>query len=292
MLAGSCSFVHSSGTRVIAAMAYLRFLVPALLLPVFARAQDSTALLKKLDEGFAAVFELVAPAVVVIESTKSGEPEQPDSTRSFDFFLKEPEAKREPGDKSWKVPDAPTQSEGSGFIFRPDGHILTNLHVVADAEKIEVRTYDGKRRPAHLVAGDELTDVAVLKVDAEKLPAVTFGDSDSLRVGQLVCAIGTPYNQEYSFTCGWVSGKGRSDLLARSSTKALFEDYIQTDAFINPGNSGGPLLDVEGRVIGMNTLINGLGRGLAFAIPSNFLGRRLISSSMKGACDAPGLECE
>ncbi len=97
------------------------------------------------------------------------------------------------------------------------------------------------------------------------------GDSDSLRVGQLVCAIGAPFNQDYSFTCGWVSGKGRNNLLSPSSSKALFEDYIQTDAFINPGNSGGPLFDVEGRVIGMNTLVNGLGRGLAFAIPSNLL---------------------
>jgi S1-C subfamily serine protease len=252
-------------------MAYPRLLVPALFCPLIAAADDPATLLKKLDEGFASVFERVAPAVVVIESTKASDAEEPDSTRSFDFFLKEPERKHEPGEKPWKLPEAPSQSEGSGFIIRADGHILTNLHVIADAVKIEVRTFDGKRRPARIVASDEGTDVAVLKVDADKLPTVSFGDSDALRVGQLVCAIGTPYNQEYSFTCGWVSGKGRSDLLARSSSKALFEDYIQTDAFINPGNSGGPLFDVEGRVVGMNTLVNGLGRGLAFAIPSNLL---------------------
>ncbi|HEX8310845.1 MAG TPA: PDZ domain-containing protein, partial [Chthoniobacteraceae bacterium] len=98
-----------------------------------------------------------------------------------------------------------------------------------------------------------------------------MANSDSVRVGQLVGAIGAPFSQDYSFTCGWVSGKGRSNLLEATSPIILIEDYIQTDAFINPGNSGGPLFDVEGQVVGMNTLINGIGRGLAFAIPSNIL---------------------
>ncbi len=253
-------------------MASRRLLIAALLSPAMAWTQEPVALLKKLDQGFAAVFEKVAPTVVIIESTKADEVEESSTARAFDFFLKDPKSKPEAGEKPLKIPEVPSaQSEGSGFILRSDGHIVTNLHVVADAVKVEVRTYDGKRRPARLVAGDERTDIAVLKVEAQNLPAVTFGDSDAVRVGQLVCAIGTPYNQEYSFTCGWVSGKDRSDLLARSTSKAVFEDYIQTDAFINPGNSGGPLLDVEGRVIGMNTLVFGLGRGLAFAIPSNLL---------------------
>jgi S1-C subfamily serine protease len=217
------------------------------------------------------VFARAAPSVVVIESIKGEDSDELDATRTFDLLLKDPKSRSEPGEKSMKLPEPPSQSEGSGFIFRSDGHILTNLHVVAGALKVEARTYDGKRRPARLIASDERTDIAVLKIDAENLPAASFADSDALRVGQLVCAIGAPYNQEYSFTCGWVSGKGRSDLLARSTARAVFEDYIQTDAFINPGNSGGPLLDVEGRVVGMNTLTNGLGRGLAFAIPSNLL---------------------
>jgi S1-C subfamily serine protease len=132
-----------------------------------------------------------------------------------------------------------------------------------------------------MVAADELTDIAVLKVEATGLTAVELGDSDALRVGQLVCAIGTPFSQDYSFTCGWVSGKGRTNLLSAISPTVVYEDYIQTDAFINPGNSGGPLFDVEGKVIGMNTLINGIGRGLAFAIPSNILaevGSQLIAT--------------
>ena len=172
---------------------------------------------------------------------------------------------------AWRLPQQPSRSEGSGFIIRHDGHLLTNLHVVDGAEKLNVRLKDGRIYPAKVVGADDKTDIAVLKIDAEDLVPVKFGDSDTLRVGQLVCAIGAPFNQDYSFTCGWVSGKGRTNLLGPTSSTILYEDYIQTDAFINPGNSGGPLFDVDGQVIGMNTLINGIGRGLAFAIPSNML---------------------
>ena len=108
-----------------------------------------------------------------------------------------------------------------------------------------------------------------------------WGDSDKLRVGQLVCAIGVPFSQDYSFTVGWVSGKDRTNLLGPNSPTILYEDYIQTDAFINPGNSGGPLCDVEGKIVGMNTLISGLRSGLAFAIPEGMLqevGRQLIAT--------------
>ena len=244
------------------------YLVPALLcacaLPL--AAQDSITILKKLDEGFTAVFDKVAPSVVVIEATKAERADKPPADLFDRDDLAEPKRERD-----WTVPEIPIRSEGSGFFIRPDGYLVTNGHVVDEAEKIEIRAFDGRRWEATVVAVDERTDIAVLKIDATHLPVVTWGDSDALRVGQLVCAIGAPFNQDYSFTCGWVSGKGRNNLLGAKSTKPLFEDYIQTDAFINPGNSGGPLFDVEGRVVGMNTLINGLGRGLAFAIPSNLL---------------------
>ena len=157
------------------------------------------------------------------------------------------------------------------MIIRADGYIVTNIHVLAEAERIEVRLKDGRHFPAKVVGSDEMTDIAVIKIDAKDLPAVEFGDSDALKVGQLVCAIGAPYNQDFSLTCGWVSGKGRTNLLGQTARNILFEDYIQTDASINPGNSGGPLFDVDGKIVGMNTLINGLGRGLAFAIPSGML---------------------
>lgn len=258
-----------------------RFLLPLLLLAPLARAADeppkpggAIALLKMIDEGFVQIFEKVAPSVVVIEVQKKADENAVDD-KSLDFFSdedKEPKGKghaKPDANKSWRMHQQ--RSEGSGFFLRDDGHIVTNLHVIADAEKLSVRLRDGRTFNARIIASDEPTDIAVLKVEAKNLTPVELGDSDKLRVGQLVCAIGTPFHQEYSFTCGWVSGKGRTNLLSSTSATILFEDYIQTDAFINPGNSGGPLFDVEGKVIGMTTLINRTERDLAFAIPSSVL---------------------
>lgn len=260
-----------------------RFLLPFLLLAPLAHAAEgeppkpagALALLKMIDDGFVQIFEKVAPSVVVVEVQKKADENAIDDTKSVDFF---PEDDKEPKGKPRAKPDAgkswrlhQPRSEGSGFFLRDDGHIVTNLHVVADAEKLSVRLRDGRTFNARVIASDEPTDIAVLKVEAKNITPVELGDSDKLRVGQLVCAIGTPFHQEYSFTCGWVSGKGRTNLLSSTSSTILFEDYIQTDAFINPGNSGGPLIDVEGKVIGMTTLINRYERDLAFAIPSSVL---------------------
>ena len=251
----------------------------ALLLGIPAWAADDAAkpapalsLLKQIDQGFVQVFEKVAPSVVVIESVKKDDEEEAADFQRFDFFFRDREGDgdKDAGKEKLRQPHE-SRSEGSGFIIRPDGFILTNVHVVADAQKIEVRLKDGRRFPAKVVGSDDKTDIAVIKIEAKDLTAVEFGDSDTLKIGQLVCAIGAPFNQDYSFTCGWVSGKGRTNLLSPSSKAILYEDYIQTDAFINPGNSGGPLFDVDGRIVGMNTLINGIGRGLAFAIPSAML---------------------
>lgn len=235
------------------------------------------SLLKTIDEGFVQVFEKVAPSVVVIEAVKHAEEEEREPLKGFEFFLdegkdapKSPRANKDLAD-TWRLPAPSSRSEGSGFIIRADGVIVTNNHVIADAEKLTVRLKDGRTFPAKVIGTDDKTDIAVLHIEAKDLPAVEMGDSDALRVGQLVCAIGTPFNQDYSFTVGWVSGKGRTNLLGPTTATILYEDYIQTDAFINPGNSGGPLFDVEGKVVGMNTLINGLGRGLAFAIPAAML---------------------
>jgi serine protease Do len=217
------------------------------------------ALLRQLDEGFAEVFQKVAPAVVIIEVRK-----QPNATDSSERSPLMREQGEEP--LPFHLPERLNRSEGSGFIIRADGYVCTNSHVIEDASEINVLLKDGRKFPAKIAGVDDKTDIAVLKVDATDLPAAELGDSQKVRVGQLVCAIGIPYNLDYSFTAGWVSATGRSGL-----TSTPYEDYIQTDAFINPGNSGGPLFDVEGKVIGMNTLINGIGRGLAFAIPSNML---------------------
>ena len=147
------------------------------------------------------------------------------------------------------------------------------------ADKITVKLKDGRQFPAKLTGTDEKTDIAVVKIEATDLPVEELADSDSVRVGELACAIGVPYNLDYTFTTGVVSAKGRNRLNLGSADN--YEDYIQTDASINPGNSGGPLVNLDGKVIGMNTLINGLNRGLGFAIPSNMLrevGDQLIHS--------------
>jgi S1-C subfamily serine protease len=226
---------------------------------VAGESRGAESLLEALNAEFAGVFKRCAPSVVVVTAKGEG-------GRSIPGGEEQSDPGRGAGEESPVV-----QSEGSGFFVRGDGFLLTNLHVVAQAQRIEVRTLDGRRLPAQLWAGDSHTDIAVLKVEAEGFAPLEFGDSEAIEIGHLVFAIGAPYNQEFSFTAGWISGKGRSGLLGRRSNEPLFEDYLQTDAFINPGNSGGPLLDVKGRVVGMNTLINGLGRGLAFAIPSNLL---------------------
>jgi Do/DeqQ family serine protease len=165
------------------------------------------------------------------------------------------------------MPDV--ESQGSGVILRKDGYILTNQHVIDGGGQITVLLKDGTKFTNAVVVGvDDRIDVAVIKVDGKDLPAARIGDSDAVKVGQWAIAIGAPYELDYSFTVGFVSAKGRSGVAGRAGSNA-YEDYLQTDASINPGNSGGPLCDIEGRVIGINTLIRGLNRGIGFAIPIN-----------------------
>ena len=235
-----------------------------------AKGAAALSLLKTIDEGFVQIFEKVAPSVVVIEATKRAEEEDDEALKGFEFFLDEgrdaPKSPRKDKDpaQSWKLPAPPSRSEGSGFIIRPDGVILTNHHVIADAEKIRVRLKDGRTFPAKLIGADDKTDIAVLRIDAKDLPVVRLGDPKSLEVGDPVLAIGAPYGLEQTATQGIVSAKGRS------LPGDAVVPFIQTDAAVNPGNSGGPLFDGSGSVVGINAQIysrSGGFQGLSFAIP-------------------------
>jgi len=225
---------------------------------------------------FVWVAEKVSPTVVNI----SAEVYQKSPHESF-FPFDDPFFRRffgeAPGEK---VPPKKykTTSLGSGFIFKKDGRILTNNHVVSGAENIWVKLSDGSEYKAKLVGTDKETDIAVLKIDADKdLPIAELGDSDSIRVGDWAIAIGNPFPQlglDRTVTVGVISAVGRKNLTFGEGTTPAYQNYIQTDASINPGNSGGPLVNIHGQVIGINAAITNptgmkVNIGIGFAIPIN-----------------------
>ncbi|GAB4530321.1 MAG: HhoA/HhoB/HtrA family serine endopeptidase [Pleurocapsa sp.] len=170
-----------------------------------------------------------------------------------------------------QLPDLPDkqvqQGTGSGFVVSSDGLILTNSHVVAGADKVTVTLKDGRTLEGKVMGSDSITDLAVVKIEAQDLPAVSLGDSDSLQIGEWAIAIGNPLGLDNTVTTGIISATGRSSSQIGVGDKRI--DFIQTDAAINPGNSGGPLLNAKGEVIGINTAIIQNAQGLGFAIPIN-----------------------
>ena len=182
------------------------------------------------------------------------------------------------------------QGSGTGFITSRDGYILTNNHVVADAERVTVRLLDNREFDARVVGRDPNTDVAVIKIDADNLPAVTFGNSEQARIGDWVLAFGNPLGFTFTVTSGIVSAKGRQlrGLQDPSEARYQIQDFIQTDAAINPGNSGGPLVNMDGEVLGINSAIasnTGLYAGYGFAIPINLVRRVMDDLITKGRVD-------
>jgi serine protease Do len=216
---------------------------------------------------FADIVEKANPAVVSIISTEMVEPGQGGQNHGpFEFFFgpNGPERRKGGGSEPRRE-----DSGGSGFIISEDGYILTNNHVIEGADKIRVILEDDDNEyKADVVGTDPSTDLALIKITSEKkLPTVPLGDSDGLRVGEWVIAVGNPYYYEHTVTVGVVSAKGRK--LNEISKDPSLDEFIQTDAAINFGNSGGPLLNVSGEVIGVNSAISSVGQGIGFAVPIN-----------------------
>lgn len=208
------------------------------------------------------IVERVSPAVVNIDTLRIAVFRSPLAP-----FFSDPFFRRFFGD----IPDLerqiPQRGIGTGFVFRSDGYILTNEHVVRGANEIKVTFIDGKEYEGRVIGADPLTDIAVVKIDADNLPTIPLGDSDKARVGEFVIAIGNPYGLSHTVTVGVLSAKGRP--LSAGDSGREYENFLQTDAAINPGNSGGPLLNLRGEVIGINTAILPYAQGIGFAIPIN-----------------------
>ncbi|MBF0501149.1 MAG: Do family serine endopeptidase [Candidatus Riflebacteria bacterium] len=279
-------------------------LVLAIILPatVQAAAIESTAAgassrgssaAREMQNAFIVVARELRPSVVNIRVERSESAQEgpsmdlfgaPEDSPFGDFFNKF--FKEHPGKHHFKTPHSPFKSEGagSGVIFDEKGTILTNNHVVKGATTITVKLQDGRELKAKVVGQDPQSDLAVVRVESPTpLPAAKFADSDGVQVGEWAIAIGSPMGLEQTVTVGVVSAVGRSGLGA-----SPIEDFIQTDAGINPGNSGGPLVDIDGNVMGINTLIfNAPGAGIGFAIPSNMCKRVAAQIVSSGSVERP-----
>lgn len=228
-------------------------------------AQNNKSYLEQTSKAFSEVGKKATGAVVFIKAQIN------DAHRSdneyFDFFNDDFFKRFFGSPNNRELKNEPRYAAGSGCIVSKDGYILTNNHIIKDASSLTIILNNGKEYEATVIGGDPRTDLAVIKIEANNLPYLDFADSESLEIGEWAIAIGAPFQLQASLTVGVVSAKGRQDLRITD-----LEDFIQTDAAINPGNSGGPLLDINAKIIGINTAIvsqTGGYMGIGFAIPSN-----------------------
>lgn len=238
----------------------------------------SSAIINSNDPNFIVrAVDQVGPAVVRIDSSRTVRNRLPAA-------LQDPMFRQFFGNA---IPNQPStrveRGQGSGFVIRNDGLILTNAHVVSGADTVMVKMKDGRELQGKVLGADTLTDVAVVKVQANNLPTVRLGNADQLKPGEWAIAIGNPLGLENTVTMGIISATGRSSSDVRVPDKRV--NFIQTDAAINPGNSGGPLLNQRGEVVGMNTAIIGGAQGLGFAIPINTAQRIADQLVAKGRVD-------
>src|ERR1017187_1195517 len=226
-------------------------------------------LARQLNQAFVEVADKVSSSVVVINVVQKPAASAPEDEPNGLFDSLPREFWRYFHKQLEQLPQEKVRGEGSGIIIRDDGYILTNGHVVEDAQSIQVRLRDGRIFPAKVRGIDPKSDLAVIRIEASRLPVAVLADSTKTRVGEFAIAIGTPFDLDYSVTFGHVSAKGRSNVLQGYGAASMDQDFIQTDALMNPGNSGGPLVNINGEVMGINTVIRGLHSGIGFAIPSS-----------------------
>jgi len=228
--------------------------------------EKSYSSIQALSNSIADIAEKVGPAVVNIDTVRMVKTDFP--------FFDDPIFRHFFGDKFKEYTKTiPQKGTGSGFIINQEGYILTNEHVVHKADKIKVSLPDGREFDGKVVGSDVTTDMAIVKIQADHLPTVSLGDSDELRVGEIVIAIGNPYGLQQTVTMGVVSAKDRS--IPTEIDGHIYRNFIQTDTAINPGNSGGPLLNTKGEVVGINTAIIPYAQGIGFAIPINMAKRNI-----------------
>ena len=222
---------------------------------------------------FADLVEKNGPTIVEISTSRQVEPRAPINDQELNDLLRRLNPGQDPDLEPENIPEMRQRGAvGSGFIISDDGYVITNNHVVEAADKIQVHLNDRRVFDAEVIGLDEPSDIALLKIPAENLPYVSFGDSDEVRVGDWVLAIGSPFGLEFSAAAGIVSAQGRS-VPGRSSYNYM--SFIQTDVAINQGNSGGPLFNLDGDVVGINSQIissTGGSNGISFSIPSNVAG--------------------